>query len=185
MPVPLLRHLFTVEEFHRLADAGVFVEDDRVELIEGEIIHMTPIGSRHAACVARLTALLSSSHGDAILWVQNPLHLGERSELQPDVALLRPRADYYAQAHPEPEDVFLVIEVADASAVNDREVKLPLYVRAGIAEVWLVDLSAERVEVYRKPAPHGYQERRTVERGHQLAPQTLPALELSVDAVLG
>lgn len=185
MPVQLARHLFTVEEFHRLADAGVFAEDDRLELIEGEIIHMTPIGSRHAACVARLTALLSSVQGTAIVWVQNPLHLGERSELQPDVAVLRHRSDYYAQAHPGPDDVFLVIEIADTSAVNDREVKLPLYARAGVAEVWLVDLSAETIEAYWRPDPQGYQERRVLRRGDRVAPHTFSAVELAVTDMLG
>ncbi len=185
MAVQLARHLFTVEEFHRMGEAGVFAEGDRVELLDGEIIEMTPIGSRHAACVARLTALLSSVQGKAIVWVQNPIHMSEHSELQPDVALLRPRSDYYAQAHPRPEDVFLVVEVADTTAVNDREVKLPLYARAGVAEVWLVDLSAETIEVSCRPAPQGYQERRVLRHGDRVAPQTLSAVELAVTDMLG
>lgn len=185
MAVQLARHLFTVQEFHRLADAGVLAEDDRIELIDGEIIHMTPIGSRHAACVARLTALLSPVQGNAIVWAQNPLRLGERSELQPAIVLLRHRSDYYAQAHPGPEDVFLVVEIADTSAGTDRDVKLPLYADAGIPEVWLVDLSTERVHVHRRPARRGYQETRAGGRGQHLAPQAFPDLDLSVDAVLG
>jgi Uma2 family endonuclease len=186
MAVQLARRLFTVEEFHRMGKAGVFSEDDRVELLEGEIVQMTPIGSRHAACVDRLNRLFSQRVGErAIVRVQNPVRLDEQSEPQPDLALLKPRPDFYAQANPVPADVLLLIEVAETSADMDREAKLPLYARSGVFEVWLVDLSAERVEVHRKPAPHGYQERRTVARGQHLAPQALSDLVLSVDAVLG
>jgi Uma2 family endonuclease len=186
MAVQLARRLFTVEEFHRMGKAGVFSEDDRVELLDREIVQMTPIGSRHAACVDRLNRLLSQRVGErAIVRVQNPIRLSEQSELQPDVSLLRSRADFYAHAHPGPADVLLLIEVAETSADTDREAKLPLYARSGVVELWLVDLSTERVEVYRKPAPHGYQESRTVGRGQHLAPQALPDLALSVDAVLG
>jgi Uma2 family endonuclease len=185
MPVQLARHLFTVTEFHRLGQAGVFAETDRLELIEGEIVHMTPIGSRHAACVARLTALLSRMPADAIVWVQNPLHIGERSELQPDVALLRPRSDYYASQHPGPEDVLLVIEVADTSTVTDREAKLPLYARARILEVWLVDLASGTVEVFLRPTPQGYKEHRVLRRGDRIVSQSVSALTLAVEEVLG
>jgi Uma2 family endonuclease len=186
MAVQLARRLFTVEEFHRMGKAGVFSEDDRVELLDREIVQMTPIGSRHAGVVNRLNRLFSQLVGDrAVVSVQNPVRLGEHSEPQPDLTLLRPRQDLYAHAHPGPADVLLLIEVAETSADTDREAKLPLYARSGVVEVWLVDLSTELVEVYRKPAPHGYQESRTVGRGQHLAPQALPDLDLSVDAVLG
>jgi Uma2 family endonuclease len=186
MAVQLARRLFTVEEFHRMGKAGVFSEDDRVELLDREIVQMTPIGSRHAACVKRLIRLLDREVGDrTIVAAQDPIQLGEHSEPRPDLALLKPCPDFYAHAHPGPADVLLLIEVAETSADTDREAKLPLYARSGVFEVWLVDLSTERVEVYRKPAPHGYQESRTVGRGQHLAPQALPDLDLSVDAVLG
>lgn len=135
MAVQLLKRLFTVAEYHRMAEAGILGEDDRVELIEGEIVGMTPISSRHAGQVNRLVRLFTQRLGGrAILSVQNPIRLGEHSEPQPDVALLRPRPDFYATAHPGSEDVLLVIEVADLSACDaqagtsaayDREVKPP------------------------------------------------------------
>lgn len=181
MAVPLLRRRFTVHEYHQMAEAGILTEDDRVELIEGEIVDMAPIGSQHAASVARLTVLFSRVQGRGIVWVQNPIRLGEHSEPQPDLTLLKPRADFYAKAHPGPEDVLLVVEVSDTSAEYDREVKLPLYAQAGIPEVWLVDLATEGVEVYRTPTPQGYREARQLRRDQRLAPQAFPTLDLAVD----
>jgi Uma2 family endonuclease len=183
--VQLLRRLFTVAEYHRMAEAGILSEDDRVELLEGEVVTMSPIGSRHAACVARLTALLSGTGRQAILWVQNPIRLGEHSEPQPDVALLKPRPDFYAASHPGPEDVLLVVEVAETSAATDREVKVPLYARSGIPEVWLVDLAEDQVEVFRKPSAQGYQDLQVLRRGDSLAPLLFPYLLLPVDTVVG
>ncbi len=186
MSVRLLRRSFTVEEYHRMAQVGILSEEDRVELIEGEIVEMTPIGSKHAACVNRLTRLFSDRVGGrAIVSVQNPLRLGQRSEPQPDLALLRPRADFYAQAHPGPEDVLLVVEVAETSGTVDREMKLPLYARGGVPEVWLVDLGGEGIEIYRSPGPQGYQEVRRVRRGEHLAPGAFPDLDLAVAEILG
>jgi Uma2 family endonuclease len=186
MTVQLQRHLFTVAEYHRMAEAGVFGEDDRIELLEGEIVEMTPIGGRHAACVKRLNHLLSRQVGErALVSVQDPIRLGGLSESQPDLALLKPRSGFYAEAHPGAEDVLLVIEVAESSADSDRAVKVPLYARAGIPEVWLVDLTGVRIEVYRGPMPQGYQEFQTVRSGQRLSPHTLPDVELAVEAVLG
>lgn len=185
MAVRIVKRLFTVDEYHRMVEAGILGEDDRVELIEGEVVQMTPIGSRHAACVAKLTALFSRVQDRAIVWVQNPIRLGRHSEPQPDVALLKPRADFYAQAHPGPGDVLLVVEVAETSAAYDRELKVPLYARNGVAEVWLVDLAEERVEVYRQPAPRGYQDVRRLRRGERVAPQAFPDVGLTVDDIVG
>lgn len=186
MTVQLLRRRFTVEEYHRMAEAGVFSEDDRVELIQGEIVMMTPIGSRHASCVGRLAHIFFSAVGQrAIVWVQNPVRLGLDSEPQPDLALLRPRPDFYAQAHPGPADVWLVVEVADTSADFDRTVKLPLYARAGIPTAWLVDLSTESVEVYTEPTPEGYRSVRRNQRGQAISLEAFPDISLAVDAVLG
>lgn len=185
MAVQLLRRSFTVEEYYRMAQAGILTEDDRVELIEGEIIKMTPLGSRHAACVDRLTQLFSARiRGQAIVRVQNPIRLSERSEPQPDLALLRFRPDFYATAHPGPQDVLMVVEVAETSVDVDREVKLPLYARFGIAEVWLVDLAGEQVEVYRRPT-QGYEEVQRIRRGTQVRSQALSDLNFAVDEILG
>lgn len=184
--VRLLKRLFTVEEYHRMVPAGILTEDDRAELIEGEIVEMAPIGSRHAACVDRLNHRFTRQLGpDVIARVQNPICLGEHSEPQPDVTLLRPRADFYARAHPGPEEVLLLVEVAETSPEYDRDVKLPLYARAGIAEVWLVVLSEEGIEIYRQPSSQGYGEVRRVGRGGSLAPLAFPELVLAVDEVLG
>jgi len=186
MGVQLARRLFTVAEYHKMAEAGILSEDDRVELLSGEIVAMSPIGSRHAACVDRLTQyLVVRVAGRAIVRVQNPIRLGEHSEPQPDVALLKPRPDFYATAHPGPEDVVLVIEVAETSAGVDREVKVPLYARFGVSDVWLVDLAGDRVEVFREPSAEGYREVRVLRRGESLAPALLPDLLVPVDAVLG
>ncbi len=186
MTVQLLRRGFTVEEYYRIAQAGILTGDDRVELIEGEIIKMTPVGSRHAACVDRLTRLFSARAGwQAIVRVQNPIRLGERSEPQPDLALLRFRSDFYASSHPGPEDVLLVVEVAETSADVDREVKLPLYARSGIAEAWLVDLAGGQVEVGRRPTLRGYEEVERFGRGARVRSRALPELDLAVDEILG
>lgn len=184
MAVQLLRRSFTVEEYHRMAQAGVLREDDRVELLDGEILQMAPIGSRHAACVARLTALFARVQAKGIVWVQNPIRLGECSETQPDPALLRSRADFYSQAHPGSADVLLVVEVAEGSANMDREVKVPLYARAGIPEAWLMDLAGECMEVFRKPSLQGYQEVRRFRHGDRLAPHAFPDLDLAAQDLL-
>jgi Uma2 family endonuclease len=186
MAVQLLRRRFTVAEYHKMAEAGILSEDDRVELLEGEIVAMSPIGSRHAGLVNRLTRLFSQRAGDqVIVSVQNPIRLGEHSEPHPDLALLRPRADFYASSHPGPEDVLLIVEVADTSAAVDREVKVPLYARWGVPEVWVVDLGGERVEVYRQPGVGGYEQRLTLARGDVVSPQAFSELRLAVADLLG
>jgi Uma2 family endonuclease len=185
MSMQLLKRRFTVDEYHRMAEVGILSEDDRVELIDGEIVEMVPIGSRHAASVDRLTKVFTNLVGDqAIVRVQNLIRLGGHSEPQPDIALLRPRADFYASAHPGPEDVLLVVEVAETSADTDRAVKLLLYARAGVLEAWLVDLSGEIIEAYRHPSPDGYRSVQHVTRGQTLSAQTFPDLSLPVDGIL-
>jgi Uma2 family endonuclease len=169
-----------------MAQAGILTEDDRVELLEGEIVRMRPIGSRHAACVKRLLRLLDRGVGDrAIVGAQDPIRLGGHSEPQPDLTLLRPRPDFYAQAHPTSQDVLLVVEVADTSVGFDQEVKVPLYARFGLAEVWLVDLAAECIEVHRIPMSEGYQAVQRLQRGQRLSVQAFPDLALAVDDILG
>jgi Uma2 family endonuclease len=173
-PLPK-RRLFTVEEYYQMAEAGIISRDERVELIEGEIVAMAAIGSRHAACVDRLNYFLSQRVGGrALVRVQNPIRLDQFSEPQPDIALLRPRADFYAFAHPGPADVFLVVEVADTSVDFDREVKIPLYARAGIPEAWLVDLTGDCMTAYRGPSARVYQDVQHLQRGQSLFPEAFP-----------
>jgi len=185
MPVQVLRRRFTVDEYYRMAEAGILHEDDRVELIEGEIVEMAPIGSRHAACVKRLNSLLSQRVGArALVGVQDPIRLDEHSEPQPDVTILLPRPDFYASVHPGPGDILLAVEVADTSAEYDREVKVPLYARSGIRESWLVDLPAGVVEVYRDPSPQGYRQTQHLKRGDRIALAAFPDFELTIDELL-
>ena len=187
MAVQLLKRLFTVAEYHRMAEAGILGEDDRVELLEGEIVQMRPIGSRHASCVKRLVDIFIPLQvgRKVIISVQDPIRLGEHSEPQPDFTVLKPRPDFYAKAHPEPADVFLVVEVAETSAAYDRDMKVPLYAEAGVPEVWVVDVAEAGIEVYREPAPEGYRVRQVVRRGQHLAPEAFPHLDVAVDDVLG
>ena len=179
------RHQFTVDDYHRMAEAGVLGADDRVELIQGEIVKRSPIGNRHAGCVMRVDRFFQQRLGtQAIVWVQNPVRVSDLSEPQPDVALLRLRSDDYTTANPTPADVLLVVEVADATAAWDRDVKLPLYATAGIAEAWLVDLSAGVVEARTEPAVGGYGQMRRLGSGRSLAPLALPEAALSIDDLL-
>lgn len=186
MSIQLQKRLFTVEEYNRMAEAGILGEDDRVELIDGEIIQMSPIGRRHAGCVNRLNRILAVRVGDrAVVAVQNPVQLSDRSEPQPDVALLIPRADFYSQAHPQPQEVLLIVEVANTTAEYDREVKVPLYAQANISEVWVVDLVGELVEVYRQPSLDGYAEVQQLRRGENFSTHAFPDVLLTVDEILG
>ena len=179
--VQVLRRRFSVEQYHRMAEAGILAGDDRVELIEGEIVEMSPIGRLHAALVDRLLDLLMFALGRrVIIRVQGPIRLGSHSEPQPDLVVLRRREDFYAQALPGPDDVLLAIEVADSSLDFDRSVKVPLYARMGIPEAWVVDLIGELVEVSRNPSPQGYLDVRRVRRGESLSPAAFPDVSLSV-----
>jgi Uma2 family endonuclease len=186
MSVQLHRHYFNVDEYYRMTAAGIFSEDDRVELIEGEVVEMSPIGSSHQGCVDELSAVVIEKIGRAaIVRVQGPIRVDEYSEPQPDITLLRPRKDYYRRAHPTPGDVFLVIEVADTSVEYDRNVKLPLYARAEIPEAWLVVLPKDLIEVHSEPKGGKYQKVQRLKRGKTVASSTLPDLKLNVDDILG
>jgi Uma2 family endonuclease len=183
---PVRRWPLTVDDYHRLAEIGVFAPEESVELIDGDVFLLSPIRSRHAACVRRLDDRLRERLGRrAIVSVQCPVRLDARSEPEPDLALLRSRADYYADGHPSAADTLLLIEVMAAAPDYDRGVKLALYARSGVAEVWLVDLASERVEAYRRPMGALYTETRIHLRGQVLAPQSFPDVKLGVDAVLG
>ena len=180
------RRPFTVGEYYRMAEAAILTEEDRVELIAGQIVAMSPIGSRHAACVDRLNGLLHRQPGSAfIVRVQSPIALDAYSEPEPDLVLLRPRADFYAEAHPSAADVLLAIEVADTSVDYDREVKLPLYAQAGLPEVWLIDLQESRIEVYARPQGGAYQQRIEVTADATLTSPTIPQLALAAADLLG
>ncbi|WP_295392884.1 Uma2 family endonuclease [uncultured Thiodictyon sp.] len=150
-------HRLSVADYHRMGETGILGPELRTELIDGEIIEMPPIGHPHAGTVKLLANLLKEAVGSAaILAVQDPVWLDDHSEPLPDIALLRPRPDYYRNGHPGPADVLLLIEVADSSLRYDREVKLPRYARGGIPEAWLVDLGGNRLHIYRAPGANGY-----------------------------
>ena len=147
-------HPFTVDDYHRMAEAGILSADERTELIEGVIVTMSPVGTPHFVAVLLLDQLLRDAVGTrAVVSVQGPIRLPPRSELQPDLALLRPPVCRYRAALPGPADVFLLVEVSDSTLARDREVKAPLYAAHGIPEYWLVDLDAQRVLVHRDPLP--------------------------------
>ncbi|MCI0525840.1 MAG: Uma2 family endonuclease [Nitrospira sp.] len=186
MSVEPMKRLFTTAEYRRMMEVGILTEKDRVELIEGQIMEIGPMGDRQAACVDSLKTFLNLQlDQSAIVLAQNPIALDQHSELQPDLILLQPRADLYAQIHPTPADIRLVIEITGAFGEYDRSVKLPLYARAAILEVWLVDLFKDLIEVYREPSEGVYQKVQQVQRGQALSPKEFPDLELSADTVLG
>lgn len=185
MAVRIQSRLFRVAEYHRMAEAGILTEDERVELLNGEIVQMSPIGSRHAGCVNGLTEIfVQRLAGRAVVSVQNPIELGEDSEPQPDVMVLKWRPDRYRGSLPKPEDVLLVVEVADTTADFDRKFKIPIYARAGIPETWLMDLELEQIEVYQQRSPEGCRSVRIFRRGESIAPSALPDVTLAVDDIL-
>ena len=186
MAVPLLKGPFTVDSYHRLGELGIFDEDDRVELLDGQIVEMTPIGGPHAACVIRLDNLLARRvGGDTAVSTQNPVVLAERWEPQPDIVVLRRPGGLAGAWLPNPQDVVLVIEVGDSSLERDRDMKIPQYAAAGIPEAWLVNLPADRIEVHTKPGPDGYADVRIAQRGETLSPLLLDGVTLQVDEILG
>jgi Uma2 family endonuclease len=185
MSVQLARRRFTTGDYNRMIEVGLLGKDDRVELIDGEIIEMSPIGTRHAACVDRLNALFHALSSGLIVRVQSPIQIDPDSEPQPDLSLLRARADFYDSAHPTAADVLLVVEVSDTTYEKDRGVKMPLYARAGIPEAWLVDLYDDRVEIHSDPAGGIYQRSRIVQRNQNVQSEVLPQLTLTADEILG
>lgn len=186
MSVQIARRHFTVDDFYRMLEAGILTEDDRVELIDGEIIEMSPVGSRHAACVARLTKFAMRLVSDTgIVWPQNPVRLHDESEPLPDLVVLKLRDDFYAQAHPTPDDVLLIVEVADSSVAYDRRVKAPMYAAANVPEFWVVDLTTDTVERYSSPKAGRYAKVEKFGRGQELSAAKIPSLKLGVDDILG
>ena len=180
------RYRFTVDQYHQMGKVGIFSPDCRVELINGEIFEMTPIGPWHSGVVNRLNHRFVTGLGTrAIVHVQNPTIVDRRSEPQPDLMLLKPRDDFYGTAHPTPEDALLVVEVAETSLAHDLGRKLPLYSRAGVSEVWIVNRRSDAIDVFRSPSQQGYRDQFRRGRGEEIAPAAFPDLRLSVDDVLG
>ena len=175
------KHLLTVDEYHRMGETGILKQQDRVELIEGEIIDTAPIGSNHAGTVNYLSKVLNTSlRNEAIISSQNPIVISELSEPEPDIVILKPRADFYRHAHPTPEDIYLVIEVAETSLRYDRDIKIPLYAKHGIAEVWLVDLESKQLTTFFSPKNDQYEKIETIATYTQLAIQKIPGSKLDL-----
>ena len=173
------RRPITVAEYHRMGEVGILGERDRVELIEGEFVARSPIGSQHSGAVITLSHVLCSAVGTrALVSVQNPVRLDDFSEPEPDFALLRPRPDNFRDAHPQPADVLLLIEIADISLNYDRTVKRALYARHAIPEFWIVDLTAGEVEICRQPQADGYVTVDRTGRDGMLEPQLLPEVRI-------
>jgi Uma2 family endonuclease len=179
------RYRLSSAAYHRMIERGILDEDTRLELIEGELAVMSPIGPEHAGYLKKVAELLFEQlHRRALLSIQDPVHLDQYSEPQPDLALLRPRRDYYTRSLPEPSDIFLVVEVADSSLVYDRTVKAPLYARAGVVEMWIVNLIDGWVEVYRDPSPAGYTTLLKVLPGKSVAPLAFADVTIDVSGLL-
>ncbi|HEY2616384.1 MAG TPA: Uma2 family endonuclease [Acetobacteraceae bacterium] len=180
------RRPLTIAEYHRMGEVGILTERDRVELIEGQLIAMSPIGSGHSGTVNALNRMLVRAVGDrGVVAVQNPVQLDDLSEPEPDFAVLKPREDDYRKATPRPEEVLLIIEVADSSLAYDRAVKRSLYARHGIAEFWIVNLVGDEVEVCRAPTGDRYASVSHVGREAILEPELLPGATIAVAALLG
>lgn len=181
----LAKRWITVDEYERMGEAGIFCSDDRLELLEGEIYEMSPIGSRHAACVDFLiTSLNELSQRRFIVRGQNPIRLNDFSEPQPDIALVKWRDDFYRDAHPTPADVMLIIEVADSTVESDRSYKMPLYAKAGIAEAWIINLPDETIELYAEPENGAYSVNRNFKHGEDAEAHTVEGLSITVTDVI-
>ncbi len=175
----IVRHRFSVTQYHQMIDGGIFAPDDRLELINGELVVMSPINRRHAACCGRISYLLEQRLGGrAMKRIQDPITLAD-SEPQPDVAIVRWRDDFYLDGHPTPPDIYWLIEVSDTSIAYDRRVKVPLYLSAGIPEVWLVNLDDDCIEVYRQGTEQ------VIRQGQTLSPLSFSDLVFNADELLG
>jgi Uma2 family endonuclease len=181
-----LKRLFTRDEYYAMAKAGILKPEDRVELIEGEIYSMHPIGSRHAGCITLLNDLLAvlAVQGEVSISPQNPVHLNDFSEPRADLAVVQRRLAGLSTANPTSDDVYFLIEVADSNLTHDQQTKIPLYARCGILEAWLVDLTQNILEVHRNPTPAGYQSVQSFRQGDRIAPQAFPDFEIAVESIL-
>jgi hypothetical protein len=185
MPVEINKRRFDVDDYHRMAQAGILSENDRVELIDGEIVAKTPIGPRHNAAVDRAIRSLVTAVGDqAIVRVQGSVRLDRFREPQPDIVLLRPQPDFYASRLPGPSDILLIIEIAESSLDYDREVKAGIYAQSGVQEYWLVDLDDRSVSCCTEPRGGAYQKLLLCRSGQSIAPEALPQCAIAVDVLL-
>jgi Uma2 family endonuclease len=185
MATEISKRLFTVHDYHRMVAAGILTEDDRVELIHGEILAMSPIGPRHSAAVLRATQeLVRLVSGRAIVGVQGSIRLDEYDEPQPDIYLLRPKEDFYASGHAGPADIFLIIEMADSSLEYDQGLKMRLYAETGVPEYWVADIRNDGLVAYAEPKENTYSVVRQFRRGNVLTPSLLPDCKIPVDALL-
>ncbi|MDC0834639.1 Uma2 family endonuclease [Geitlerinema sp. CS-897] len=182
---PIKVRLLTVEDYHRMAEAGILHPDERVELLDGEILQMSPIGRRHAAYVLRIANQLKDELGSrTFIDVQNPVVLNDYSEPQPDIVLLPPREDFYIETGVLASDVYLVVEVAESTLEFDRTEKLPRYALAEIPEVWIVDTNANRIEMYRNPIEGKYQSSQILNRGDRLSILAFSNREIELNTLL-
>jgi Uma2 family endonuclease len=173
---------FSAHEYHRMVKVGIFGDDERLELIEGEVVEMAPVGDPHGLCVSQVNKRLVMGVGDrALVWVHGPVRLGTASVPEPDLALLRPRS--YRGGGPTAEDVLLIVEVADTSLRYDQTTKLRLYASAGIPEYWIVSVEGEWIDVYRSPESDGYRERRRAASGAIVSPAAFPDVHVAVTDV--
>jgi len=179
------KHRFSVEEYYRMAETGVLRPDARVELLDGEINDRSPIGPFHGSVTRFLIEFFTdASKRRWMTDAQNPVRLDDHFEPQPDLVLLEPSGDYYRKRHPQPKDVFLLVEISDTSLERDKEEKLPAYGRSGIAEVWIVDLNEQTIEVYRQPNFAGYGSKTILSAGDKASPQVFPDVALDVGELL-
>jgi Uma2 family endonuclease len=183
---PVERYRWTVDLYHQMIETGILGEDERIELIKGELATMSPIGAEHSGTLKKLTEMLFEQlRRRAVISVQDPLQVDDYSEPEPDLALLAPRRDFYKRALPRPADVLLVIEVADRSLAYDRTIKMALYAGAGIAEAWIVNLIDRWIEVYRDPSSAGYTTLLKILPGKSVAPLSFADVVVAVDELLG
>jgi Uma2 family endonuclease len=185
MEAEVTKRLFTVDEYYRLAEAGILRPRERVELIDGEIIQMSPIGGRHCVCVARANTLFIKAFGDgAVMSAQSPLRLNDWTEPEPDVVVFKGRADFYAKKRPTPKDVLFIVEVSDTTLSYDQKIKLPRYAAAGIPEVWIEDLKNEVLHVYRDLSGKTYKSVQMLHPGDSVSPVAFPDITFQVDELL-
>lgn len=186
MAVAVSRRRFTVDDYHRMGETGILSPTDRVELIDGEIVTKMAIGPRHGASVDRANRALTTTVGtSAIVRVQGSVWLDLFNEPEPDIVLLRPRADFYASAHPGPADILLIVEIAESSIDYDRDIKTRVYARAGVAEYWLVDLNEDVVHVHADPSNGVYRAVTNYRRGQSIEPRLLPSCAISTIDLIG
>jgi len=175
------RMRITTDRYQKMVATGVLTKYDRIELIEGEMLNMAPIGPKHATVADRLARLfMLAVHDAAIVSCGRPVNLGDFSDPQPDVMLLKPRLDDYGNAHPNAADVLLLIEVSDSTLTFDQSTKLSLYARYGVSEYWVVDVEGKRIVVYREPAAKGYARKLDFSAPNAISPQAFPDVEVAV-----